>query len=118
MLKFITFCVPDFFCFGHLLFILFSYMVYNFEVKAKAVYMYAGNKSSRKTAKEMGCSKSIVCKWAKDADKCMLGIQKSKKGYNYKITNHILEFIKKEISKCSYLRLKDIQQIGMSRTHR
>ena len=89
-------------------------MVYNFEVKARAIYMYAGNKSSRKTAKEIGCSKSIVCKWARDADKCILGIQKSKKGYNYKITKHILEFIKKEVSKCSYLRLKDIQQIVYS----
>ena len=86
-------------------------MVYNFEVKAKAVYTYAKNKSSRKTAKEIGCSKSIVCKWAKDAENCILGIQKSKKGYNYKITKHILELIKKEISKCSYLRLKDIQVI-------
>ena len=73
--------------------------------------MYSGHKMFRKTAKERGFSKSIVCKWATDADKCILGIQKSKEVYNYKITKHILEFITKQITKCSYLRLKDIQQI-------
>ena len=48
------------------------------------------------------------------ANKCVLGIQKSKKRYNYKITQQIVSFIKIEISKCAYLRLREIQKIVKS----
>ena len=92
----------------------YNCMVYNFEVKAKAIYTYAGNKSCRKTAREIGCSKSSICNWGKQADKCVLRIQKSKKRYNYKITQEIVSFIKIEISKCAYLRLREIQKIVKS----
>jgi transposase len=86
-------------------------MVYNIEIKAKAIYTYARNKSCRKTAIEIGCSKSSVSNWVKQADSCVLGIQKTKNRYNYKITTEIAELVKKEVAKCAYLKLKEIKDI-------